>query len=89
MTFACSGATSDAEDREEAAFHHPRPARRRLQDEKFGDGERHRLVFPGSEMPLGGHAQLAAFQNVFGRGSRRRPSRHLRMASDEPCSWWT
>jgi hypothetical protein len=35
-----------------AAFHHSRPARERLQDEKLGDGERDKLVFPGAGMPL-------------------------------------
>jgi hypothetical protein len=47
-----------------AAFHHSRPARERLQDEKLGDGERDQLVFPGAGMPLGVHTQLAAFQNL-------------------------
>jgi hypothetical protein len=46
-----------------AAFHHPSPARQRLQDEKFSDGERHRLVFPGARMPFRAHAQLAAFDH--------------------------
>src|ERR1700692_1848835 len=39
-----------------AAFHHAGTAGQRLQNQKFGDGERHRLVFPGG----GGGARVLA-----------------------------
>src|SRR4029077_17680534 len=47
-----------------AAFHHSRPARQRLQDEKLGDGERDQLIFPGAGMPLWVYTYLDAFQNL-------------------------
>ena len=47
-----------------AAFYHPRPARQRLQDEKFGNGENHRFVLPGAGMSLRVDTQFSAFQSV-------------------------
>src|SRR5208282_1650331 len=47
-----------------AAFHHPRAAGQRLQNEKLGDRERHRLVLPGAGVAFRVHAQQSALQNL-------------------------
>src|SRR6478672_9180666 len=51
-----------------AALHHAGPARERLQDEEFGDRERHRFVLPSAGVALRVHAQQAALQHLAGVG---------------------
>ena len=47
-----------------AAFHNSRPTSQRLQDEKFGDCERDRHVFPRAGVALRVHTQQSALQNL-------------------------
>src|ERR1700719_1187049 len=54
-----------------AAFHHAGPAGQRLQNQKFGDGQRYRLVLPGAGVALGIHAQEPALKH-FAVGFLRR-----------------
>ena len=47
-----------------AAFHHAWPRGKRLQDQKLGDGQRHRAVVPHASVPLRVHLELAALEHL-------------------------
>src|SRR5205085_12579276 len=47
-----------------AAFHHARARRQCLQDQKFRDCQRYRLVLPGAGMTLGIHAQQSTVERL-------------------------